>query len=74
MGAFSRRLAPATGWAMPYYSHHMSTFQELPVTRPACSTLRVSKLHELFNDRSFAGLLIRKLDMVDERRSTLRIG
>jgi hypothetical protein len=49
-------------------------FKNVPVTHPACSTLRVSKLHELFNDRSFAGLLIRELDMVDERRSTLRIG
>jgi hypothetical protein len=62
------------GWAMPYHSHHMLTFQEIPVAQPDCSTLRASKLHELFNDRSFAGLLIRELDMVDERHSTLRIG
>ena len=32
------------------------------------------KLHELFNDRPFAALLILKLDMVDERDSPLGIG
>jgi hypothetical protein len=32
------------------------------------------RLHELFNDRPFAGLLILKLDMVDERDSPLGIG
>jgi len=32
------------------------------------------KLYELFNDRPFAGLLILKLDMVDERDSPLGIG
>ena len=49
-------------------------FKSVPVAQPDCTTPRVSKLHELFNDRSFAGLLIRELDMVDERYSTLRIG
>jgi hypothetical protein len=28
------RLAPATAWAMRYYSHHMSTFQEHPLRPP----------------------------------------
>jgi hypothetical protein len=32
------------------------------------------KLHSLFNQRSFAGLLILKLDMVDECDSPLGIG
>ena len=32
------------------------------------------KLHELFNHRSFPGLLVLKLDMVDERDSPLGIG
>jgi hypothetical protein len=34
----------------------------------------LTKLYELFNHRSFAGLLILKLDMVDERDSPPGIG
>ena len=48
-------------------------FKSVPVAPLDCSTLQVSKLHELFNDRSFTGLLVLELDIVDERRPTPRI-
>jgi hypothetical protein len=43
------------------------------IGKGAPSTLQ-DKLHELFNRRSFAGLLIFKLDMVDECGSPPGIG
>jgi hypothetical protein len=74
--------ASSCEWDVVSLLPNKSTKQDVPyLPRPVLGTASATdpwalqdELRALFNDRPFAGLLILKLDMVDERDSPLGIG